>query len=93
MAENQITKTHQSVEILTQKEEMEEFMFLGLRLIEGISVNEFKNLFHKEYEEIYGSINRKLTQQGLLKTKEGRVFLTDKGLDVSNLVMSEFLLS
>lgn len=92
MVPNQITKMHQNVQILSQKEQMEEFMFLGLRLTEGVSMKEFQMLFRVEYEAIYGIPSKKLTQQGLLETKEGRVCLTEKGLDLSNLVMSEFLL-
>lgn len=93
ITENRNAKLHQNVQALTQIEEMEEFMFLGLRLTEGISLKEFSRLFQKEYMEIYGAIHKKLTYQGLLKEKEGRISLTDMGLDVSNHVMSEFLLS
>lgn len=89
---NQITKIHQNVQILSQKDQMEEFMFLGLRLTEGVSMKEFQMLFHDQFETIYGIPSKRLTQQGLLETKEGRVYLTEKGLDLSNLVMSEFLL-
>ncbi len=84
---------------------MEEFMFLGLRLVEGVSVAEFERLFGKEIREVYGEVIDKYLAMGLLEyspapAKENanaaradlRLRLTDKGLDVSNTVMAEFLL-
>lgn len=93
MMKKDAPNSHQNIQILSQKEEMEEFMFLGLRLNEGINKKEFKHHFQKEYEEVYGECNNKMIQQGLLEEKEERVYLTDKGLDYSNFVMAEFLLS
>ena len=79
---------------LTKKDQMEEFMFLGLRMMEGVSLEEFEKQFGKSMEEIYGSKLVKLEKQGLLERKEasGRFALTKKGIDVSNQVFVEFLL-
>lgn len=71
---------------------MEEFMFLGLRLIKGVSEREFLTQFGIPLEEVYGTVLKKMEKQGLLERKEDRIFLTHRGLDVSNYVMSEFLL-
>lgn len=77
---------------LSVEEQMEEFMFLGLRLTEGISVREFQECFHVPIETIYGDILRKLEGQGLLVRKDDRIFLTKRGVDESNIVLAEFLL-
>ena len=79
---------------LTKKDQMEEFMFLGLRMMEGVSLEEFEKQFGKSMQEIYGNKLAKLEQQGLLEQKEdsGRYALTKKGIDVSNQVFVEFLL-
>ena len=89
--ENRWTAEHTG---LTKKDQMEEFMFLGLRMMEGVSLEEFKKQFGKSMEEIYGSKLVKLEKQGLLERKEasGRFALTKKGIDVSNQVFVEFLL-
>lgn len=77
---------------LTRQEEMEEFMFLGLRKMEGVSRADFKKFFGKEIEAFYKEAIAKLTEQKLLAERNGRLFLTERGIDVSNHVMSEFLL-
>ena len=78
---------------LTKKDQMEEFMFLGLRMMEGVSSQEFEDQFGQSLQEVYGSKIEKLETQGLLEQKEesGRYALTKKGIDVSNQVFVEFL--
>ena len=79
-------------ESLSRQEEMAEFMFLGLRLTQGISLEEFKERFGTGSEEKYGKQIEGLIQKGLLYTPtEGRLALTKKGVDVSNQVFLEFL--
>ena len=82
---------------LSVKEEMEEFMFLGLRLTKGVSADRFMQLFGRELEEIYGAVIARYTKAGLLRYKnegkgERRLALTARGMDVCNTVMAEFLL-
>lgn len=78
--------------ILPLTEQMEEFMFLGLRCVDGISKREFREQFLHSYDEIYGNVTESLLSQGLLQDTGERVFLTEFGLDVSNRVMAEFLI-
>ena len=52
---------------LTEEEKMEEFMFLGLRMTEGISLREFRDAFGRELEEIYETVIEKNIGAGLLK--------------------------
>ncbi len=82
----------EDMERLVQKELMEEFMFLGLRMCRGIEKAEFKRRFKCEIETIYGDVMKRLVSQGVLAEAEGRVFLTTRGIDVSNVVLAEFLL-
>lgn len=78
-------------QVLTQNEQMEEFMFLGLRLTKGVSQLEFERQFGTSIEAVYGEVIKKHVEAGLLVAREN-VFLTSKGLDVCNYVMSDFLL-
>ena len=82
----------EDMERLVQKELMEEFMFLGLRMCKGIEKAEFKRRFKCEIETVYGDVMKRLVSQGVLAESEGRVFLTSRGIDVSNVVLAEFLL-
>lgn len=77
---------------LTRQEQMEEFMFLGLRLRSGISKAEFAQRFGIPIEEIYGDVLRRYKELALLKEENGRIFLSRYGIHVSNTVMSDFLL-
>ena len=79
-------------EILDIEDCMSEYMILGLRLIKGVSPKEFKARFNEDMENKYGDILNKYLNMGLLHTTiDGNFALTDKGLDVSNSVMEEFL--
>ena len=135
--------SRKEIHSLSRGEQMEEFLFLGLRLTEGVSFGKFRQLFGQEMEEIYGQVIRKNVRDGLLQIipwtgtgeseerkvrerrdrggngQEGnmegqnngeenireeiirkgrqagdmdRLALTEKGLDVSNYVMAQFLL-
>ncbi len=79
-------------EILTKEEQMEEFMFLGLRKIQGVSEEEFLRQFGVALESIYESVLKEMIHKGLIERENGWVRLTEKGIDISNYVMSEFLL-
>ena len=76
----------------TEQATMEEFMFLGLRMMKGISPQEFEEKFHQDFGTIYGRAVEKLKMQGLLEEEGGRIRLTERGIDVSNQVLVEFLL-
>lgn len=82
----------EEVETLTVTQQMEEFMFLGLRLSVGVSKSEFYQKFQKTIEEQYGDILKKLTQENLIAMELDRIYLTDRGVDVSNHVLSQFLI-
>lgn len=77
--------------VLTIKEQMEEFMFLGLRMMCGVDRRIFYDKFAREIEEIYGTVIRKMTSLGLMLEEGNHIKLTDRGIDVSNYVMTEFL--
>lgn len=76
---------------LTIPEQMEEFMFLGLRMMCGVRRDAFYRKFGQPIEEVYGSVLQKFSEQGLLVQEDGGIRLTDRGIDVSNYVMAEFL--
>ena len=82
----------QSLCFLNKKQQMEEFMFLGLRMTDGVLRSAFEERFGLELESIYGNVLKKLQRQGLLGRQEGRIFLTETGISVSNYAPSEFLL-
>lgn len=85
------TTLHESGQQLSRKEQMEEFMFLGLRMTAGVSRDAFLACFHTPIEAVYRDVIEELKEEELLRVHAGRVFLTDKGLDLSNYAMAKFL--
>ena len=79
-------------EKLDKKSQMEEFMFLGLRMTEGISTECFRQTFGLPVELVYGPVLEQQIADRLLRKEDGRIFLSERGLDVSNYVMAQFLL-
>lgn len=76
---------------LTVLEQMEEHMFLGLRMMRGVDEQVFAERFGSDMDAVYGDTIAKLCDDGLLIREQGHVRLTLRGIDVSNYVMSQFL--
>ena len=92
---NSINEKREAVEEIinnSKNDNMEEFMFMGLRKINGIDENEFKNRFSMNINNVYGEIINKYIDEGLLIRESGRIFLSEKGIEISNIIMADFLL-
>lgn len=79
------------VQFLEEPRQMEEFMFLGLRKTRGVSRKEFHRVFGRDMDMVYEKTLAKCLENGMLKEHKDRVFLSEEGVLVSNLVLSEFL--
>jgi len=79
------------VEVLSVEEQMAEMMFLGLRMEKGVSFQHFQDIFGISLIKVYGKVIEKHVQEGLLQVEEDHVFLTLRGMNVSNYVMADFL--
>lgn len=78
---------------LSISEAMEEFMFLGLRMNEGVSESQFKSYFHRDMEEVYKDVLERLEKNKMICRKNGQVCLSETGRRLGNQVFGEFLLS
>lgn len=76
----------------TIKNDMEEFMFMGLRKTKGVSIEDFRNKFGVSIYNVYENIINKYISQGLLIESNNYIFLSSRGIEVSNTIMSEFLM-
>lgn len=83
---------YEEKEILSERDRMAEFMFLGLRRMQGVSEAEFLRRFGRTMEEVYGPVLKRYQELHMLQREGGRIFLTERGIDVSNAVMADFLL-
>lgn len=74
-------------------DDMEEFMFMGLRMIEGINLKTFKKRFGKDVFDIYDEVIKNNIKKGLLVVDSEKLYLSEKGIELSNYVMSDFILN
>ena len=79
-------------EHLSQREQMEEEMFLGLRKKSGVSMARFEEKFARSFQELYGEIVKDLVQQGLMQLDGDRVRMTKRGLFLGDTVAERFIL-
>ena len=82
----------EEVHSLTDKEKMEEFMFLGLRMTDGTDAGEFERRFGRSLESVYGDVIRRHIRQGVAEHTQKGIRLTARGIDVSNYVLADYLL-
>ena len=82
---------HLDAEWITEELGMQEFMFLGLRMTEGISIEKFKQTFQKDLWDVYKSQLHKWIKHEILVKNKDRLFLSDYGMDICNEVFSSFL--
>ncbi len=78
-------------EVQSIEDEQKEYMLLGLRKIEGIDIQKFKEKFGKNPIFIFKKEIDKLVKEGLLEVDLNQIKLTRKGLDLANLVWEEFV--
>lgn len=90
-AKGDVSLLKEEVEFITETDALAEFMFLGLRLTEGVSFDRFRARFGRELYEIYGTQERELVEAGLLAEDAKGIRLTRRGIDVSNVVFEKFL--
>ena len=92
-----IIKNEKSPRLLIQEntvsDEMEEFVFMGLRKTDGISKEKFKDNFKQDIFSVYPKILYKHLNSGLLVQNKNNIYLSRKGVDISNFVMSDFIIS
>ena len=89
--ENNINKNRDICEIQKEEEMKKEYMLLGLRKIEGIDVQEFKNKFVENPIYTFHNELEKLVKEELIEIDLNQIKLTSKGLDFANLVWKEFI--
>lgn len=74
-----------------RESKMKEYMMLGLRKIEGVNIQQFKNKFVENPIFIFRKEIEKLVNEELLEVDGNFIKLTKKGLDLANLVWEEFV--
>lgn len=90
--QHQFSKLHDSFRLLSKEQQMEEFMFLGLRRTEGVSSIVFKKRYSVELETVFQSPLTKYLTEGFLEQEGSNYRFTRQGMDLSSRILSDFLL-
>lgn len=79
-----------SIKNYSKREEMGIYAFTGLRKLAGIDLADFREIFEQDFFDVFdkGLIEK---YKGRLALKEDRLHLTEKGMDISNRIMAEFI--
>ena len=80
----ELEKIREDKEVLDETAQLEEYVFLGMRKMEGIQLKQ-------ELLDCYGENIERMKKQNLVKVENGQLKLTREGIDVSNYVFSEIL--
>ena len=78
-------------EVQTLEDKQNEFMLLGLRMLDGVDIASFKQKFGQNPIYLYRDRLNKLVEDGLIVVDLNHIKLTNKGLDLANLVFEEFI--
>ena len=78
-------------EIQKEYDAEKEYMLLGLRKIAGVNISEFKLKFGDNPIYLFRNELKKLTDEGLIIVDDDFIKLTNKGIDLANLVWAEFI--
>lgn len=78
-------------EVETKESKIREFIILGLRKIDGIDILDLNKKFNIDFEKMFSSELKKLSNYGLTVIENKKLRLTEKGLDLANVVWEEFI--
>jgi oxygen-independent coproporphyrinogen-3 oxidase len=77
----------------SREDSIEEFLFMGMRLVDGISLSRFRTRFSEDLMDIFGDVIGKHVRDGLLVLEGDSMRFTEKGMDLSNHVLSDMILT
>lgn len=88
----QYYKDEETIEVSSVTDAMEETMFLGLRMNQGVSEEKFEKSFCRTIEDVYPGVTDRMIAEGLMKRENGWLSLTDKGRDLEDYVTTDYMI-
>ncbi len=88
---NNLDKNREIEEKQEKEDEEKEFMMLGFRKIDGVDISKFKEKYQENPLFLFRKELDKLVNEGLVEVDLNNIRLTNKGLDLANLVFEEFV--
>lgn len=84
---------HTEIENIYIDNRIEEFMYLGLRMTAGVSRTEFKQRFDRDIFDVYGDVINSYVEKGFMEVDDDHIRLNDRGIDVSNYILADFIIT
>lgn len=75
----------------SEKDNISDYLITVMRKTQGVRLEDFKNRFGTDLKQLYGNVLQKYQDQGLLEIFSDRICFTEKGIDLSNIVLAEFV--
>lgn len=76
---------------VSRRQEMEDTMMLGLRLLDGVRFKDFSERFGEDLRDVFSMEVSGLHKAGLIIVDNVRICLSERGFPVANLVFAEFI--
>lgn len=83
---------HRSETKLTKKDKLEEEIFLGFRIMDGIDVQKINQIYGCDFKNLYKDVLEKYLKYNLILPTQNGYKLSPNGILVSNDVLADFLL-
>ena len=81
-----------NVQALNDKDEISERIMMGFRLSKGIDYLKLNKEFSIDFLEKYKAQIQKYMDLNFMEMQEGRIFLNNSGMNLSNSIISDFIL-
>ena len=78
-------------EVQDKSIKQKEYMLLGLRKIDGVNLQEFENIFSVNLLFLFKEELNHLSKDGLIRVDGNKIMLTDKGINLANIVWENFI--
>lgn len=79
------------LEEMNEQECMKEYMILGLRLINGLDSNRFKEKYHKDVFDVFNKELTYLLNEKYIMLENNQISLTKRGIDYNNYICGQFI--
>lgn len=83
---------YDDVKIVDTKDHINEYVMLGFRKTAGINTNDFYRTFNQKFEDLFGTAMKIYQGMGMINKIDDNYFMTEKGLNISNTILSDLLL-
>lgn len=85
------SNTKEDAAFLSKNEQMSEFVFMGLRTVKGIDINDFYEKFSVDIFAHFKAPLEKYLKLGVLLTENNRIYINEKMLYISNSILCDFV--